>query len=47
MCKLSKVIVLLQFIASCAFAEWTGSTSEPANMKKIDGCYYSIRQSYQ
>ena len=35
--KFSKIIVLLLFVTTCAFADWTGSTSEPANMKKIDG----------
>ena len=37
MCKHSKIIALLLFVTTCAFANWTGSTSEPANMKKIDG----------
>ena len=35
--RLKKIIALLLFVTTCAFANWTGSTSEPANMKKIDG----------
>ena len=41
--KLSKIIALLLFVTTCAFADWTGSTSEPASMKKIDGkAFYVI-----
>lgn len=41
--KLSKIIALLLFVTTCVFANWTGSSSEPANMKKIDGkAFYVI-----
>ncbi len=41
--KLSKIIALLLFVTTCVFADWTGSTSEPASMKKIDGkAFYVI-----
>lgn len=38
-----KITALLLLVTTCAFANWTGSTSEPANMKKIDGkAFYVI-----
>ena len=41
--KLSKIIALLLLVTTCVFANWTGSTSEPASMKKIDGkAFYVI-----
>ena len=41
--KLSKIIALLLFVTTCVFANWTGSSSEPASMKKIDGkAFYVI-----
>ena len=38
-----KITALLLFVTTCVFANWTGSTSEPASMKKIDGkAFYVI-----
>ncbi len=38
-----KIIALLLLAMTCSFADWTGSTSEPASMKKIDGkAFYVI-----
>lgn len=34
---LAKITTTLLFFATCSFANWTGSTSEPESMKKIDG----------
>ena len=33
----AKITTILLFFAICTFANWTGSTSEPESMKKIDG----------
>lgn len=38
-----KIVALLLLAMTCSFADWTGSTSEPASMKKIEGkAFYVI-----